>query len=448
MLKGYNGFMSEKLQYFRQVPESIRREAEAPTEVAIKSGDTEARVAPERGGLVTSLMVDGEEILFVDKEALGDPNNKKPRIGIPNLFPYAGSNPPGRMHGGAREVPWVWKDRAESSVEVSLDSASLPDEIKADLRKVYGDDFAYKTNIKMTVRDGVLSYEIGLENKSLTEKSFAPGLHPYFSVPSAERSKITSNVEGFDLSQMDEEHPLVLNMPEGGAWVRLPNGKRITVSASEEFKHIVVWGVDGTDHICVEPFVASGENKAQEFINIGPKQAHNLAVSFKVEDAAVAEEREAQKAEKESEAISEVISRGQAFLLEASEYLNLSDEGIWAQGVAENYREAANVLSRAFSNEIAVVNLAHNLMGRSRGELRTVLTDYIQAIENDDDFNQGLARTQGEAAFLMNRPETGGLGQNYREATRAFLESMTVLVGDLIRRLEEFNQSKKKEGEE
>ena len=74
------------------------------------------QVVPERGGLLTSWVCNGQERLYFDSERFADPS-KSVRGGIPVLFPICGNLPGNRLdlpqgsytlaqHGFARDLPW------------------------------------------------------------------------------------------------------------------------------------------------------------------------------------------------------------------------------------------------------------------------------------------------------------------------------------------------------
>ncbi len=78
-------------------------------EISISSGATQVRIAPERGGLVTSFSIHNAETLYLDRGTFND-ENKNIRGGIPLLFPNAGPLKGGLynlpQHGFARRMPW------------------------------------------------------------------------------------------------------------------------------------------------------------------------------------------------------------------------------------------------------------------------------------------------------------------------------------------------------
>ena len=88
-----------------------KREGEAPfREITIRSNNTEAKVAPERGGLVTNFSVNGTEIFYLDRATFTD-LDENVRGGIPILFPNAGPLKENGLyslpqHGFARRMPW------------------------------------------------------------------------------------------------------------------------------------------------------------------------------------------------------------------------------------------------------------------------------------------------------------------------------------------------------
>lgn len=275
--------MSEKLSYPFNPSEYEKKEANVSTEIPIKSGNTQAKISPEKGSLVTSFKVDGKDVLFVDNESFADPRNVKYKMGIPILFPYAGPRGEAPQHGGAREVPWVWKDRTENSATVSLDFETLPDEMKEELKDkdLYGKDFNYYVEAKITVGEGLLGYDLSFKNKSKTPKPFAPGLHPYFAVDHKRIDEMKTNLNA-DLLKRGPKS-IIVDRPEGDVWFTLPDGRKVTISSSPEFKKIVIWSEkQDSDYICIEPFVTDPKNKEEEIV-LNPGEEKQLSVEFKVE---------------------------------------------------------------------------------------------------------------------------------------------------------------------
>ncbi len=92
-------------------------------EITIVSGTTQAKIAPERGGLLTSFSIDSAEIIYLDRETFNDPT-KNVRGGIPLLFPNAGPLKRGLynlpQHGFVRKIPWIVIEQKRNSIALQL----------------------------------------------------------------------------------------------------------------------------------------------------------------------------------------------------------------------------------------------------------------------------------------------------------------------------------------
>ena len=99
----------------------------------LSDGNSHVAVVPERGGIVTSWQIQGQEIFYMDTERFKDPTLSV-RGGIPLLFPICGNLPEDtytlnsqtyklQQHGFARNLPWVATEQSTengASVTVSL----------------------------------------------------------------------------------------------------------------------------------------------------------------------------------------------------------------------------------------------------------------------------------------------------------------------------------------
>ncbi|MDR9405313.1 MAG: aldose epimerase, partial [Halothece sp. Uz-M2-17] len=92
---------------------------------------TRLEIVPERGGIVTSWRIQGQDILYMDWERFQDPE-KSVRGGIPILFPICGDLPDDhythdgqdyslKRHGFARDLPWeVTAQETENDAALTL----------------------------------------------------------------------------------------------------------------------------------------------------------------------------------------------------------------------------------------------------------------------------------------------------------------------------------------
>lgn len=314
--------MSERTEYPIKPTPIERSEAMTPTEVRIRSGNTEVVLSPDKGGFVSEFSVNGENILYEDEGGYNNPNNMKLKGGIPVLFPYAGPRESSTIwhdekkdweivepiqHGGAREVPvWALIDSTEDSVIVSLDSENiknlkLPSMVRGEtvgqfegkdaggndiietLEKLYGEGYRFYLEIKVTVSEGILRYDFCIKNLSDKAMPFAPGLHPYFKADHDKRGQIVTNLEDFDLTKIKEKTQKADRPAEGLVSFTLPDGTHIDIDSSSEFKKFVGWALtEDSDYICIEPFVADPKEPGDDEIWINPLETKELFVEFRV----------------------------------------------------------------------------------------------------------------------------------------------------------------------
>ena len=151
------------------------------------SGD-QLRVVPERGGLVTSWVSDGQERLYFDQQRFADPT-KSVRGGIPVLFPICGNLPgdalvlpqgsfPMAQHGFARELPWQLSALADGQgIELSLSASAAT---LAHYPFPFRLSLAYRLEPQALVISACVEHEAGGQGAM----PFALGLHPYFALTS------------------------------------------------------------------------------------------------------------------------------------------------------------------------------------------------------------------------------------------------------------------------
>ena len=147
--------------------------------VSISLDGISARVAPERGALVTSLQRDGREFLYLDQATFDDPA-KNVRGGIPILFPICGPLGEGTaynmpQHGLARQARWTVLGQEQSWVELGLRA-------NAETLKQFPWDFELR--FRFSLDEHGLNLDQLFLNHSQTEMPFQTGLHPYFVVES------------------------------------------------------------------------------------------------------------------------------------------------------------------------------------------------------------------------------------------------------------------------
>jgi galactose mutarotase-like enzyme len=259
---------------------------------------SEVVIAPRRGALVTSFVVAGRELLYLDQATLSDPQ-KNVRGGIPVLFPSPGKleadtwhreGRTGRLkqHGFARNLAWsvgeVHADERGADVTLALDSnaatlAQYPWEFHAELT--------------FSLHGARLGIRSRIENTSRARLPFALGYHPYFAVADKARVSIDARAtrafdnvkkqmvefEGFELTA-SEVDLLLLDHPGAESALHFPDGSRIQLRGSPDFTIWVVWTLAGKDFVCLEPWTAPGGalNSGERLLELEPGAAHESSL--------------------------------------------------------------------------------------------------------------------------------------------------------------------------
>lgn len=287
--------MSEKLFY--PIGPSGKEEAKnaGPTQLEINNGAASVSVSPEIGGMVTQFSVSGKDILYFDLDTFR--SEKKPKVGVPVLLPFGGSDREKivRQHGGLREVPWVWETRDKHSITLSLDTANIKDEkLLSELREKFGANLNFTYEVKISVGETSLAYDIKIKNNGSTDMPVTPGLHPYFKVDPEKQDEMKSNLQGFDLSERTwapDEYALITSRPPGeDVWFTIPGTGKVIVKCAEEFDTFVVWSKqkengEKEDYLCVEPWVGkpSTIDNKEKRITVAPGKEITLSVIFDIE---------------------------------------------------------------------------------------------------------------------------------------------------------------------
>ncbi|WP_342042551.1 aldose epimerase family protein [Bacillus sp. OTU2372] len=262
------------------------------------------RVAPDRGGIITSFGVENDEILFLNKETLYDPN-KNIRGGIPILFPISGQLENGeyewngkvykmKNHGVARNQPWevIDTDLNETKATVTLRLVSNEETMRE-----Y--PFQFEVIFSYTITKNELSIDQVYRNISDESMPIYAGFHPYFKTSSKDLTyqtdaktyldyntmEINSFNESLDLTNKKESLVLLDSMKKEISFELPELRKNVTMRYGDEFKYIVLWTEAEQEFICVEPWMAMTDelNRKEELVMVEPgKSLHtSLVISVK-----------------------------------------------------------------------------------------------------------------------------------------------------------------------
>jgi len=142
------------------------------------------KFCPERGGVITNWVSDGNEILYFDETRFMD-KTKSIRGGIPILFPICGNLSTTysvfgidylllTQHGFARDLHW------QHSFKENKKSLSLFLNESKKTKKYYPFDFELRIEVNLKIN--CLEFKITIHNKTDFAMPINFGLHPYFNV--------------------------------------------------------------------------------------------------------------------------------------------------------------------------------------------------------------------------------------------------------------------------
>lgn len=268
------------------------------------STDSSFVICPERGGIVTSCRLRGQELFYFDRDTFLNPQANI-RGGNPVLFPIAGQLVNGeyewngktykmKNHGVARTSAWevVATDTGDAaSITLALSS-------NAETRSAYPFDFELRFTYRL--KDGALSIDQRYENRSNEAMPMVAGFHPYFATESKNLTYGTDATRMLDYND-HEEKPFdgflrLESMVESAALLdaRKPEitfpllpGRNVRLAYSEQFRYVVLWTVEGKPFVCVEPWTALNEalNHRHDLLLVAPGDELKLSLRFGLEDS-------------------------------------------------------------------------------------------------------------------------------------------------------------------
>jgi galactose mutarotase-like enzyme len=261
------------------------------------------KVVPERGGIITSYGVNGEEVLFLNKETLYD-SKKNIRGGIPILFPISGQLENGeyewngtvykmKNHGVARNHPWEVVDTHTDDRQATITLRLVSNE---ETKKEYPFDFEVVFTYSLT-QNG-LTITQTYQNISGAPMPIYAGFHPYFKTANKNLVYHTDAKTYLDYNDMEtksiqssldltnkKESLVLLDAAQKQISFELPDRQlSLTMTYGEEFKCVVLWTEQDQEFVCVEPWMAMTDelNRKEELVMIGPGETLETTLKISV----------------------------------------------------------------------------------------------------------------------------------------------------------------------
>lgn len=250
-------------------------------ELSDEISNSSVTFVPERGGIITSLILNGKEIMYFDRD-LFEKDTTIRAGGFPILFPICGRLNEGGYsinkkvhmmptHGFARQLPWKVNkiDLEKGKVILNLTG-------NKETMKYYPFDFELEFSYTLTKNEFLIEQKY--INNSDTDMPFYAGFHPFFSVGDKSGLEFSINAENYYFYENGEEKKgkyrgkidfnspvdfvFILDEHYGNEYSMYERTKDqiLKISTSENFKFMVMWTVEGKDFVCLEPWMASPDS--------------------------------------------------------------------------------------------------------------------------------------------------------------------------------------------
>ncbi|QJD86689.1 aldose epimerase family protein [Cohnella herbarum] len=259
-------------------------------------------ICPERGGIVISCRLHGEELFYLDRDTFLNPQANI-RGGNPVLFPITGQLVNGeyewngqtykmRNHGVARTSAW---EVVDTSTE---DSASITLALHSNAETLAAYPFEFELRFTYRLKDGVLSIDQQYRNLSSQDMPMVAGFHPYFATESKnltygtdatrmldDNDKLEKPFDGYLQLEGMVESAALLDASKPEITFPIAQGRTVRLAYSEQFRYVVLWSVEGKSFVCVEPWTALNEalNKKKELLMITPGEKLELTLTIALE---------------------------------------------------------------------------------------------------------------------------------------------------------------------
>lgn len=240
------------------------------------SDGTCAQFFLERGGMMTSLIMGGQERLYTHDFLLNDQIDDLAG-GLPFLFPVCGrveyqgklgfynlNNKEYQLpiHGFSWNKAWQLMDKGENFIEIALrhDDASL---------RIY--PFQFEIILRYEISPGKIVCHQQHKNLGSEKMPYNSGFHPYFknavqiNLAPVKQFFYNKNFTQFsdakalngDLIQLNyaQINQQLFLLEENKAQVTFADGQVLSMKASAEFPYLQLYTQSGKDFICVEPWM-------------------------------------------------------------------------------------------------------------------------------------------------------------------------------------------------
>ncbi|MEM9217695.1 MAG: aldose epimerase [Cyanobacteria bacterium P01_F01_bin.150] len=265
-------------------------------------------IIPERGGIVTSWVVNGQEVFYLDQERFKNAALSV-RGGIPLLFPICGNLPNDtyayqaqtyqlKQHGFGRTSPWDVTHQSTLENEARLTITLKSNEAT---QAVYPFEFAL--DYTYVLKDNVLELHQRHTNLSDRPMPFSTGIHPYFSVQ--DKSKLTFDIPAnqyqikgaaerhsfdgsFDFSQDEIDFSFVELQGTTSTVIDNGSNRKLTLEFDSKYSTLVFWTLADKAFYCLEPWTGprNAINTGKDLLTIAPGKTVETKVIMRIDSLA------------------------------------------------------------------------------------------------------------------------------------------------------------------
>ncbi len=260
-------------------------------------------VVPEKGGIISKWSLEGQDILYLDRERFKNPNLSV-RGGIPILFPICGNLPDNifyykgekynlKQHGFARDLPWTVLGQSTG------ESAKMIICLKSNEETLEVYPFEFELVFSYEIQGNKLIINQSYENKSQVEMPISFGFHPYFACGDKNKIDLDFPAEEYQSKTGEQTHPfngqLDYNVDEIDiAFTKVKAQKasftdhdrdlKVTLTYSDCFSTLVFWMLKEKNYICVEPWSSprNSINTGEKLIVLPPNEVYEAEFTLEV----------------------------------------------------------------------------------------------------------------------------------------------------------------------
>lgn len=251
----------------------------------IKDGKSSISFCPERWWLITSIIINWTELLYMNEETLFD-KSRSIRWWIPVLFPNAWVIPDEQVnywynlkqHWFARNIAWDYEilDRNKFKMNLSQDLWT---------RDMF--DYNFKLELfgeiigsnKVTITQNII-------NTWLKDLPVCSWLHPYFRVPYNKKEEIKfvcKNGDKMEDQIVDRANWIKTSFKNPKKFkVFLPWIWEINMEFSSLFERVWLWSESWKDYVCIEPIMRDDPSILDNPYKIKVWETATLQVSYSI----------------------------------------------------------------------------------------------------------------------------------------------------------------------